>query len=120
MVAYLQAEKNVFVVFYSGERAKSKILKICDAFGANRYPFTDDLGKQFQMITEVRVLITGLSGRYESMYKLQILYLGVGGWREVGFFCFLSFSLSKLEPLFNSNWNAMVPNFGYHLFVYNL
>ncbi|KAK1362334.1 V-type proton ATPase subunit a [Heracleum sosnowskyi] len=48
-----KAEKNVFVVFYSGERAKSKILKICDAFGANRYPFTDDLGKQFQMITEV-------------------------------------------------------------------
>ncbi|KAF5740815.1 V-type proton ATPase subunit a3-like [Tripterygium wilfordii] len=46
-------EKNVFVVFYSGERAKQKILKICDAFGANRYPFTDDLGKQFQMISEV-------------------------------------------------------------------
>ncbi|KAK4276538.1 hypothetical protein QN277_014675 [Acacia crassicarpa] len=45
--------KNVFVIFYSGERAKSKILKICDAFGANRYPFTDDLGKQFQMTTEV-------------------------------------------------------------------
>lgn len=48
-----QVEKNVFVVFYSGERAKSKILKICDAFGANRYPFTDDQGKQYQMITEV-------------------------------------------------------------------
>ena len=60
MVAYLQAEKNVFVVFYSGERAKSKILKICDAFGANRYPFTDDLGKQFQMITEVCALIIGI------------------------------------------------------------
>ncbi|CAK9178467.1 unnamed protein product [Ilex paraguariensis] len=45
--------KNVFIVFYSGERAKNKILKICDAFGANRYPFTDDLGKQYQMITEV-------------------------------------------------------------------
>ena len=49
----LQVEKNVFVVFYSGERAKNKILKICDAFGANRYPFTEDLGKQFQMIKEV-------------------------------------------------------------------
>lgn len=48
-----KVEKNVFVVFYSGERAKSKILKICDAFGANRYPFTDDLGKQYLMITEV-------------------------------------------------------------------
>ncbi|EFH43089.1 VHA-A3 [Arabidopsis lyrata subsp. lyrata] len=48
-----KAEKNVFVVFYSGERAKSKILKICEAFGANRYPFSEDLGRQAQMITEV-------------------------------------------------------------------
>ncbi|GFQ07711.1 v-type proton ATPase subunit a3 [Phtheirospermum japonicum] len=46
-------EKNVFVVFYSGERAKNKILKICDSFGANRYPFRDDIGKQYQMITEL-------------------------------------------------------------------
>ncbi|XP_034676946.1 V-type proton ATPase subunit a2-like isoform X2 [Vitis riparia] len=46
-------EKNVFVIFFSGERVKNKILKICDAFGANRYPFMDDLGKQYQMITEV-------------------------------------------------------------------
>lgn len=53
----MQAEKNVFVVFYSGERAKSKILKICEAFGANRYPFSEDLGKQAQMITEVRFII---------------------------------------------------------------
>ncbi|KAK4481444.1 hypothetical protein RD792_012338 [Penstemon davidsonii] len=48
-----QVEKNVFVVFYSGERAKNKILKICDTFGANRYPFTEDVGKQYQMINEV-------------------------------------------------------------------
>ncbi|XP_059636860.1 V-type proton ATPase subunit a3-like [Cornus florida] len=48
-----KVEKNVFVIFYSGERAKNKILKICDAFRANRYPFTDDIGKQYQMIREV-------------------------------------------------------------------
>lgn len=48
-----QVEKNVFVVFYSGERAKNKILKICEAFGANRYSFPEDLGRQAQMITEV-------------------------------------------------------------------
>ncbi|KVI02018.1 ATPase, V0 complex, subunit 116kDa [Cynara cardunculus var. scolymus] len=46
-------EKNVFAVFFSGERAKSKILKICEAFGANRYSFAEDLCKQAQMITEV-------------------------------------------------------------------
>ncbi|XP_042499594.1 V-type proton ATPase subunit a2-like [Macadamia integrifolia] len=48
-----KVEKNAFVVFYSGEKAKTKILKICEAFGANRYPFTEDLRKQAQMITEV-------------------------------------------------------------------
>ncbi|MFS7998572.1 putative V-type ATPase, V0 complex, 116kDa subunit family [Helianthus anomalus] len=44
--------KNVFLVFFSGERAKSKILKICEAFGANRYPFAEDVGEQEQSITE--------------------------------------------------------------------
>ncbi|KAG4386738.1 hypothetical protein GLYMA_11G113400v4 [Glycine max] len=48
-----KTEKNVFVVFYAGEKAKAKILKICEAFGANRYPFAEELGKQAQMITEV-------------------------------------------------------------------
>lgn len=48
-----KVEKNVFVVFYSGERAKNKIFKICEAFGANRYPFPEELSKQAQMITEV-------------------------------------------------------------------
>nr|GEV49764.1 V-type proton ATPase subunit a2-like [Tanacetum cinerariifolium] len=46
-----KVEKNVFIIFHSGERAKSKVLKICDAFGANRYPFTDDIGRQHQIIT---------------------------------------------------------------------
>ncbi|KAF5176208.1 V-type proton atpase subunit a isoform [Thalictrum thalictroides] len=55
-----KVEKNVFVVFYSGERAKNKILKICDAFGANRYPFADDLGTQAQTITEVSGRISEL------------------------------------------------------------
>ncbi|KEH36223.1 vacuolar proton ATPase a3-like protein [Medicago truncatula] len=48
-----KVHKNVFIIFYSGERVKSKINKICDAFGANRYPFSDDLSKQFEMMTEV-------------------------------------------------------------------
>ncbi|KMZ56077.1 hypothetical protein ZOSMA_99G00070 [Zostera marina] len=45
--------KNVFVVFYSGERAKAKILKICEVFGANLYPFTEDLEKQKKMSEEI-------------------------------------------------------------------
>lgn len=50
----------MFIIFHSGERAKNKILKICEAFGANRYPFTDDLGKQFQMINEVCSILTSI------------------------------------------------------------
>ncbi|XP_028767898.1 V-type proton ATPase subunit a2 [Neltuma alba] len=53
-------EKNVFLVFYAGERAKSKILKICDAFGANRYPFAEESGKQVQMIAEVSARLSEL------------------------------------------------------------
>ncbi|GAV70191.1 V_ATPase_I domain-containing protein [Cephalotus follicularis] len=55
-----KADKNVFVVFYTGERAKNKIMKICEAFGANRYPFMEDLGKQYQTITEVSGRISEL------------------------------------------------------------
>ena len=71
-----QVEKNVFVIFYSGERAKNKILKICEAFGANRYPFADDLGKQFQMITEVWII--HFMGSFLSFmwYNLQ----DIAGW----------------------------------------
>jgi V-type H+-transporting ATPase subunit a len=49
----LQVEKCVFVVFFAGERARTKILKICEAFGANRYPFPEDPVKQRQMMAEV-------------------------------------------------------------------
>nr|CAD27718.1 putative vacuolar ATPase subunit 100 kDa subunit [Mesembryanthemum crystallinum] len=48
-----KVEKNVFVIFYSGDRAKNKILKICEAFGANRYSFYEEAGKQAQMLKEV-------------------------------------------------------------------
>lgn len=50
-----RVEKAVFVVFFAGERARQKILKICEAFSANRYPFPDDLSRQRQMNAEVGV-----------------------------------------------------------------
>ncbi|XVE48991.1 hypothetical protein DITRI_Ditri01bG0045800 [Diplodiscus trichospermus] len=61
-----KTEKNVFVVFYSGERAKNKILKICEAFGANRYPFSEDLGKQSLTITEVSGRISELKSTIDA------------------------------------------------------
>lgn len=49
----IQVEKTVFVVFFAGERAKTKVIKICEAFGANRYPFPEDPNRQWQMKSEV-------------------------------------------------------------------
>ena len=48
-----KVEKTVYVVFFAGERARAKILKICEAFGANRYPFPEDFSRQRQMNAEV-------------------------------------------------------------------
>ncbi|KAJ4977870.1 hypothetical protein NE237_008650 [Protea cynaroides] len=48
-----KVEKTVFVVFFSGEQARTKILKICDAFGANCYPVPEDITKQRQITQEV-------------------------------------------------------------------
>lgn len=52
-VPIVQVDKVVFVVFFAGERARTKIMKICEAFGANRYPFPEEPPKQRQMRSEV-------------------------------------------------------------------
>lgn len=49
----LQVEKTIFVVFFSGQQAKTKILKISEAFGANCYPVPEDITKQRQITREV-------------------------------------------------------------------
>ncbi|XP_004507485.1 V-type proton ATPase subunit a2 [Cicer arietinum] len=61
-----KTEKNVFVVFYAGEKVKAKILKICDAFGANRYPFAEELVKQAQMISEVSGKLSELKATIDA------------------------------------------------------
>ncbi|KAJ0777952.1 putative V-type ATPase, V0 complex, 116kDa subunit family [Helianthus annuus] len=53
-------EKTIFVVFFSGEQAKTKILKICEAFGANCYPVPEDLTKQTQITQEVSLRLSEL------------------------------------------------------------
>jgi len=53
--------KSVFVVFFSGERSRAKILKICDAFSANRYPLPEEPMKQASMRSEVNARLMELS-----------------------------------------------------------
>nr|GMD61377.1 V-type proton ATPase subunit A1-like [Ipomoea batatas] len=53
-------EKIVFVVFFSGEQARTKILKICEAFGASCYPVPEDAIKRRQITLEVLSRLTEL------------------------------------------------------------
>eukprot|EP00252_Welwitschia_mirabilis_P011263 TRINITY_DN2534_c0_g1_i1.p1 TRINITY_DN2534_c0_g1~~TRINITY_DN2534_c0_g1_i1.p1 ORF type:complete len:818 (-),score=151.87 TRINITY_DN2534_c0_g1_i1:210-2663(-) len=55
-----KVEKVVFLVFFSGEHARGRLLKICDAFGANRYPFPEEASKQRKSIAEVTTRLAEL------------------------------------------------------------
>ncbi|XP_002532256.3 V-type proton ATPase subunit a1 [Ricinus communis] len=59
-------EKTVFVVFFSGEQARTKILKICEAFGANCYPVTEDITKQRQITREVLSRLSELEATLDA------------------------------------------------------
>ncbi|XP_054818527.1 V-type proton ATPase subunit a3-like isoform X2 [Prosopis cineraria] len=93
-----KVDKNVFLIFYSGERANSKIQKICDAFGANRYPFTDDLSKQFQMITEVSGRLSELKTTIDAglLHRSTIL-------QTIGYHCELwSLLVKKVKSIYHT------------------
>ncbi|KAL6499814.1 V-type proton ATPase subunit a1 [Orobanche gracilis] len=45
--------KTVFVVFFSGEQARKKVLKICEAFSASCYPVPEDTTKRRQIAREI-------------------------------------------------------------------
>ncbi|CAL5200304.1 unnamed protein product [Lathyrus oleraceus] len=59
-------EKTVFVVFFSGEQARTKILKICEAFGANCYPVPEDISKHGQITREVTSRLTDLEATLDA------------------------------------------------------
>ncbi|XP_019412757.1 PREDICTED: V-type proton ATPase subunit a1-like [Lupinus angustifolius] len=59
-------EKTVFVVFFSGEQARTKILKICEAFGANCYPVPEDISKQTQITREVSSRLADLEATLDA------------------------------------------------------
>ncbi|KAF5954098.1 hypothetical protein HYC85_006954 [Camellia sinensis] len=59
-------EKMVFVVFFSGEQAKTKTTKICEAFGANCYPVPEDITKQRQLTREVLSRLSELEATLDA------------------------------------------------------
>ncbi|XP_039032891.1 V-type proton ATPase subunit a1-like isoform X3 [Hibiscus syriacus] len=66
-----KVEKTVFVVFFSGEQARTKILKICEAFGANCYPVPDDFSKQRKIIREVLSRLSELEVTLDASIRHQ-------------------------------------------------
>ncbi|CAA0816850.1 V-type proton ATPase subunit a1 [Striga hermonthica] len=59
-------EKTVFVVFFSGEQARKKVLKICEAFGASCYPVPEDTTKRRQITREVLSRLSELETTLEA------------------------------------------------------
>ncbi|KAJ3669145.1 hypothetical protein LUZ60_011095 [Juncus effusus] len=79
-----ELEKTVFVVFFSGEQARAKILKICDAFGASCYPVPDDRTKQRQITREVTSRLSDLEVTLDAgiRHRNQVLAsIGSQIWR---------------------------------------
>eukprot|EP00741_Cyanophora_paradoxa_P003677 tig00000093_g3574.t1 len=70
-----KVNKNVFIVFYSGERAQAKINKICEAFAANRYPYPEDKSEQASMMNQVRSRLADLETVIErtSTHRTAVL-----------------------------------------------
>eukprot|EP01023_Acetabularia_acetabulum_P007407 TRINITY_DN131_c1_g1_i3.p1 TRINITY_DN131_c1_g1~~TRINITY_DN131_c1_g1_i3.p1 ORF type:complete len:878 (+),score=198.42 TRINITY_DN131_c1_g1_i3:100-2733(+) len=68
-------DKSVFVVFFAGDRARVKINKICETFGANRYPFPEDQTRQRQMNSEVTARLRELQSTIDAGEKHRITLL---------------------------------------------
>ncbi|EEE55633.1 hypothetical protein OsJ_03980 [Oryza sativa Japonica Group] len=61
-----EVEKTVFVVFFSGDQAKAKILKICGSFGASCYPVPEEMVKQRQIFREVSGRLADLEATLDA------------------------------------------------------
>eukprot|EP01126_Amoeba_proteus_P061037 TRINITY_DN8152_c0_g2_i5.p1 TRINITY_DN8152_c0_g2~~TRINITY_DN8152_c0_g2_i5.p1 ORF type:complete len:853 (-),score=109.04 TRINITY_DN8152_c0_g2_i5:68-2626(-) len=49
--------KNVFIIFYQGERLGSKIRKICEAYSANLYPCPESSEERTELLDQVNTRI---------------------------------------------------------------
>eukprot|EP01025_Chloroclados_australasicus_P002609 TRINITY_DN105_c1_g1_i1.p1 TRINITY_DN105_c1_g1~~TRINITY_DN105_c1_g1_i1.p1 ORF type:complete len:897 (-),score=88.28 TRINITY_DN105_c1_g1_i1:296-2986(-) len=81
-------QKSVFVVFFAGDRARVKINKICETFGANRYPFPEDQTRQRQMTQEVTARLRELQTTIEAGGRHRDAVLGdlaaqLPGWMDL-------------------------------------
>ncbi|ELR24832.1 vacuolar proton ATPase, putative [Acanthamoeba castellanii str. Neff] len=53
-------DKLVFIIFFQGDRAESKVKKICESFGANLYPCPDSAQERREMFNQVETRLDDL------------------------------------------------------------
>lgn len=53
-------EKNVFIIFFQGERLQAKIKKICESFGATLYPCPDTDNERRDLLQQVQGRLSDL------------------------------------------------------------
>lgn len=53
-------EKNVFIVFFQGDRLQVKVRKICESFGATLYPCPDSEEERADVANQINVRLQDL------------------------------------------------------------
>ncbi|KAJ1488313.1 V-type ATPase, V0 complex, 116kDa subunit family [Baffinella frigidus] len=79
--------KSVFVVFFSGDRSRSKIGKICDSFNSNKYKLPESQQQQTELLTQVEERLRDLSLVIDKTHeyrrsKLSVVRDSVAPWTE--------------------------------------
>jgi V-type H+-transporting ATPase subunit a len=80
-------EKNVFIIFFQGERSQVKIKKICESFGANLYPCHDNARERRELLGQVNGRLEDLETvlKKSKKHRRQVL-LDIGhnlkAWKE--------------------------------------
>ncbi|KAH7435569.1 hypothetical protein KP509_06G069800 [Ceratopteris richardii] len=59
-------EKVFFLLFFSGEQAKTKIIKICETYGASKYPCPEEFGQRAQMMNEISSRLAELKATIDA------------------------------------------------------
>lgn len=81
-------EKNVFIVFFQGERIQSKVRKICESFGATIYPCPETPAKRLDLRDQIQKRLDDLRAILERTKEHSIRILSkvaanIEGWREL-------------------------------------
>jgi len=64
-------EKDVFIIFFQGDRAEARIRKICEAVQANIYPCPNNSEERREMLTQVKARLKDLKEVFDKSVQRQ-------------------------------------------------